>query len=71
MTHTKAFPKNAGLWGDSFDFVNALLSALAFAGVVTLWVQRRELQLQREELQLNRAEMEENCKVVGKVPCRN
>lgn len=52
------FPEAAGLWGDSFGFVNALLSALAFAGVlVTLWMQRRELQLQREEMQLNREEM--------------
>lgn len=55
----KAFPAAAGLWGDSFGFVNALLSSLAFAGVlVTLWMQRRELQLQREEMKLNRAELE-------------
>jgi hypothetical protein len=54
-----AFPDKAGLWGDSFGFVNALLSALAFAGVlVTLWMQRRELQLQREEMKLTRTEME-------------
>lgn len=54
----KQFPVEAGLWGDSFGFVNALLSALAFAGIlVTLWMQRRELQLQREEMQLNRVEM--------------
>ena len=54
-----AFPDKAGLWGDSFGFVNALLSALAFAGVlVTLWMQRRELQLQRDELALTRQELE-------------
>ena len=53
------FPDKAGLWGDSFGFVNAILSALAFAGVlVTLWMQRRELQLQREEMKLNRLELE-------------
>lgn len=55
----KAFPEKAGNWGDSFGFVNALLSALAFAGVlVTLWMQRRELQLQRDEMRLTREEME-------------
>lgn len=54
----KAFPDKAGLWGDSFGFVNALLSALAFAGVlVTLWMQRRELQLQRDEMKLTRQEL--------------
>ena len=54
-----AFPDKAGLWGDSFGFVNALLSALAFAGVlVTLWMQRRELQLQRLEMKLTRKELE-------------
>jgi hypothetical protein len=53
------FPDKAGLWGDSFGFVNALLSALAFAGVlVTLWMQRRELQLQRDEMKLTRQELE-------------
>lgn len=52
------FPNEVGLWGDSFGFVNAMLSALAFAGVlVTLWMQRRELQLQREEMKLSRDEM--------------
>jgi hypothetical protein len=55
----KAFPDEAGLWGDSFGFVNAILSALAFAGVlITLWLQRRELQLQRDEMKLTRQELE-------------
>ncbi len=29
-----ALPDKAGVWGDSFGFVNAILSALAFAGVL-------------------------------------
>ena len=54
-----AFPDKAGLWGDFFGFVNALLSALAFAGVlVTLWMQRRELQLQRLEMTRTRKELD-------------
>ncbi len=40
-----------GTYGDMFGFVNSLFSALAlFAVIVTLWLQRKELQLQREEL---------------------
>lgn len=59
----KAFPDKAGLWGDSFGFVNALLSALAFAGVlVTLWMQRRELRLQRDELVATRKQHERMAK---------
>jgi len=51
-------PNEVGLWGDSFGFVNAMLSALAFAGVIlTLWWQRQELQLQREEMKLTREEL--------------
>lgn len=46
-----------GLFGDSFGAVNALISALAFAGVlVTFRLQRKELDLQRQELQAQRAE---------------
>jgi len=51
-------PEKAAQWGDSFGFVNALLSAAAFAGVlVTLWMQRSELALQREEMKLTRQEL--------------
>ncbi|MBC7815478.1 MAG: hypothetical protein IAG10_01105 [Planctomycetaceae bacterium] len=51
------FPQQAGLWGDSFGFVNAMLSALGFAGVlVTVWMQRKELKLQRFELKMTREE---------------
>lgn len=47
----------AGLFGDSFGAVNALISALAFAGViVTFRLQRKELDLQRQELKAQRDE---------------
>ncbi len=40
-------------YGDSFGAVNALFSALAFAGVIiALWWQRKELSLQRREMRL-------------------
>ncbi|MEQ1904631.1 MAG: hypothetical protein ABL888_10625 [Pirellulaceae bacterium] len=43
--------KDAGVFGDSFGFVNALFSGLAMAGViVALWYQREELAEQRKEL---------------------
>ena len=44
--------------GDSFGSVNALFSALAFAGViVAVFLQKKELQLQREELASTREEL--------------
>lgn len=52
-------PEWPGVFGDSFGWVNSLFSALAFAGVlVTLWMQRHELQLQREEMKMTRQELE-------------
>lgn len=43
--------QDAGAIGDAFGGVNALFSGLAFAGlVVTLYLQRQELELQRNEL---------------------
>lgn len=43
--------QDAGAIGDAFGGVNALFSGLAFAGlVVTLFLQRQELELQRKEL---------------------
>lgn len=45
-------------WGDAFGAVNALFSALAFAGLVyAIVLQRRELALQRKELRATRAEL--------------
>lgn len=49
-----------GQFGDMFGAVNALFSGLAFAGlIITLILQRRELELQRQELALTRKEMED------------
>jgi hypothetical protein len=43
--------QDAGAIGDAFGGVNALFSGLAFSGlVVTLYMQRQELELQRNEL---------------------
>lgn len=51
--------KGRGTIGDMFGVVNALFSALAFAGIIyTVWLQKTELQLQRRELELTRAELE-------------
>ncbi len=47
------------LFGDSFGAVNALVSALAFAGMIVAFIlQRYELRLQRKELRDSRSEME-------------
>lgn len=55
-----AFPSNAGMWGDSFGFVNAIMSSLGLAGIlITLWMQRTELKLQRDEMRLTRREFSE------------
>ena len=48
-----------GTFGDQFGAVNALFSALAFAGLIyTIILQMNELRYQREELIDNRKEME-------------
>ena len=55
----------AGLFGDSFGAVNALISAFAFAGVfVTFWLQRKELDLQRQELKAQREEFTQQNKTL-------
>ena len=52
------FSETASRWGDSFGFVNAILSGLAFAAVIiTLWLQKSELRLQREELEATREQL--------------
>lgn len=52
-------PPDAATFGDSFGFVNALLSAFAFAAVIlTLVMQSRELEMQREELRQSREQYE-------------
>jgi len=46
-------------FGDMFGGISALLSGLAFLGVIyTVLLQREELQLQRKELELTRNELE-------------
>src|SRR5690606_20853252 len=50
---------NAGTIGDMFGSINALFSGLALAGIIlTILLQRNELQLQREELKQTRKEFE-------------
>lgn len=50
---------NPGVFGDSSGAINALFSALAFAGVIfAIILQKKELQLQREELKQTREELE-------------
>jgi hypothetical protein len=47
----------SGTFGDTFGMVNALISAVAFGGVLyTVYTQRKELALQREELRAARKE---------------
>jgi membrane protease YdiL (CAAX protease family) len=49
--------ERAGQFGDTFGLVNAMFSALAFAGILyTLHLQRRELELQRTEMRRARGE---------------
>lgn len=51
------------LFGDSFGAVNALISAFAFAGViVSMYLQRKDLQLQRESLEVQQKELKQNTK---------
>jgi len=47
----------AGVFGDSFGILTSLFSGLAFSGmIITILLQREELQLQRKELTENRKE---------------
>lgn len=64
--HASSIVNNAaGLFGDSFGAVNALISAFAFAGVfVTFWLQRKELDLQRQELKAQRDEFAQQNKTL-------
>lgn len=48
----------AGVFGDSFGFLTSLFSGLAFSGmIITILLQREELDLQRQELIENRKEL--------------
>ena len=54
-------PEKIGAIGDSFGWLNALFSGLAFSGLlITILLQRHELQLQRQELSLQRQEMRDS-----------
>lgn len=54
-----------GQFGDLFGSVNALFSGLAFAAlIITIFLQRKELELQRDELRLQREEMEKSRQVL-------
>ena len=60
VTYRSSFDNvTAGTFGDSFGAVNALISALAFGGViVSFWLQRKEYELQRKDLKLQYAELQ-------------
>lgn len=58
VNHMTNSPEKAGVLGDSAGAINALFSALAFAGVIiAMTLQRKELKLQRSELRLQRKEL--------------
>lgn len=60
FTDVPAGDSRKALFGDSFGAVNALVSALAFAGMIVAFVlQRYELRLQRKELRDSRKEMKQ------------
>jgi hypothetical protein len=47
-----------GTFGDMFGAVNAVFSGLAFGGIIiTIWMQKHELELQRKELISTRTEL--------------
>lgn len=53
--------EKAGQFGDSFGVLTSLFSALAFAGIIiTIILQKKELELQREELKLTRQELNQS-----------
>ncbi|WP_394675366.1 putative phage abortive infection protein [uncultured Chryseobacterium sp.] len=56
-SHNLSDQELQGVFGDKFGAVNALFSALAFAGIIfTIILQKKELKLQREELSDTREE---------------
>jgi hypothetical protein len=59
--------KVTGTFGDSFGFINAMLSALAFCGVLyTVVLQQKELAIQREEIRLSRMEASRSADALNK-----
>jgi hypothetical protein len=61
-------PDDAARFGESFGFVNSLISGLALAGVVVaISLQMRELALQRAELKLTRRELKKGAEAQQKL----
>lgn len=57
LNHLYVKPEDRGTAGDQFGGVTALFSGLAFAGlIITLYIQRKELELQRNELRASNKE---------------
>ena len=53
--------EKVGQFGDGFGFGNALISAAAFAGViVSMYLQRKDLELQRKSLEIQQEELRNN-----------
>lgn len=61
--HVQKDANSPALFGDSFGAVNALISAFAFAGViVSMYLQRKDLEMQRESIDIQREELQQNTK---------
>jgi hypothetical protein len=53
--------ENAGVFGDSFGFINSLMSSLALVGVIAaIWLQKQELMEQRKELIITQWELKKS-----------
>lgn len=53
-------PAKASEFGDSFGMVNAIISALAFGGIIyAISLQREDLKTQKEDFELNREEIKQ------------
>lgn len=53
--------ENAGVFGDSFGFINSLMSSLALVGVIAaIWLQKQELVEQRKELIITQWELKKS-----------
>ncbi|MDL2257097.1 putative phage abortive infection protein, partial [Bacteroidales bacterium OttesenSCG-928-I14] len=61
ISESKTLLEKRALWGDSYGSINALISAFAFAGViVSMYLQRKDLQLQRDSLGVQKDELIRN-----------
>lgn len=56
-----------GAFGDKFGALNAVFSALAFAGIIfTILLQRRELSFQRNEIRESKKQIEKQNELIGR-----